>query len=486
MRYKILLYPCIFILLFSTIYTCYTREEDQPIFPDTYGYLIVSLKNPWKSHRTPGLGLYLRILGARDPLRTFIEKKIRLAQFDDINTSIATNPPIRCLLRNLRLANACFLGIGLTLLSIALSRFFPIPNKCPWLPPTGCAILTAFCVWGGRLVPMNFVLADTLTLILTPYVLGCLLFFLHGHKFRWLLAASLLAAYTFLVKPAFAFLPFLCGLICAWQIIVSLLARAYAKARSALLIGITLSLCTLAWPLWLYWHGGIFVPSQIAARNNACFAFFLAQPGDERLFKDDKLQTLIKRLVKMKSEVAVWAAETMKLQYPPQGASAKNIYFHSTLNEVITFRIPGMLAELGYPPNKKIEWQKTVMSFAPVIIGHHFGNYIEMVVLNFVSAFNQLEIHHAHAAWISDHYKIVFIFILLGILIGNKQLRIPILLFIATHILHMLFLSIGLCIEQRYVETTEIYMFFSFLISLYSLALQIYKKYNDIKYIITN
>lgn len=274
-RLPVFFYLFLFLALISIIFSNYARKSDSVLFPDTIGYLSTSIAQPWAGLRTPGFPLYLQTLGALKPLQDF--RKVHRGPLDKLNALIHSNAFVNRFFRNLRLANTGFLAWGLTFLSFALAQLLPA-KKWPCLQRLSAGALIISTRY-GMMVSMDRILADTLALILVPYVLGALLLFFHSHKSRWLVGASLLAAYFFLVKPAFAFFPFLCGLICSRELGKNLFHKHYARACSALLTGGLLTALTLAWPLWLFWHGGIFVPSQLVGWNNFGFVFF--SPGPE-------------------------------------------------------------------------------------------------------------------------------------------------------------------------------------------------------------
>lgn len=474
--YTCCFYLVLFLILFFLIFfnNVDNYKRDFVIGGDTYGYPHTQIERPWAGLRTPGFFLYLKALGAQKPLQDFFILHGRSLQ--EMNAAIRSHAFVNSFFRNFLLANTVFLALGLTFLSFSLAKVLPSENR-PWLQQLSAAALIIVCTRYAILLPLQRVLADSLAIIIVPYAMGTLLLFFHGHKFRWLLCASLLAAYSFLVKPAFAFLPFLCGLICAWELGKSLIHKHYVQARSALLTGILLSAATLAWPLWLFWHGGIFVPSQISAKNNFGFVFFITKPGDEALLQNERDKKILMKIHELQPEITTYVQSMAKnIDINKKDLSTLQLYYRTALNYVIGARImPDIWKELGLDYSY-LGINKIVSSFAPTIIREHFDDYLKIVASSFLGAFNQLypkQIHFASAKWISSHYRRTACLILLGLLFGIPQLRVPILLFTSTHVLHMLCCSIGSCMETRYVSTTEFCMLLAFLISLYSLSLRL-------------
>ena len=503
-------------LFFSLFCTAYVNNSQNPWFADTDGLVMhTSMSKPWRWFRTTGMRIYLKVLHTAKPLDDFYretsiplyEKYNQWSAIDRMNEIIRSEAPGTGVFKYLKLANVCFLALGLTLLSLALSRSIcpgHLPEKQQWLSRSGIAVMVVFCTRFGAMTPMDRIIADTLVTIIVPYVLAFLLLFFQTGKYRWLLAASLAAAYAFLVKPAFAFLPLICGLVCAWRLVKNLLARRLSKARSALLVGLLLSLATLSWPLWISWHAGFFAPSQLSAWNNFAFAFFLTKPGDENLVKDEKAQAMVKKLHELTPIVVQEAKERRVLDvYPPSDLSSLQLYYREEINPVLWFHLPRIWKELD--PNHSeiyssmVEFYKLVSLSAPRIIQAHFDDYLKLVASNFLGAFNQLPPpsyadavvresrwqygnnikllppnRYAEALWISDHYRLTIFIICAALLLGLRQFRTPILLLAITHILHMAFCSIGSCIEDRYVASTEFLMLLAFELALASLALRLF------------
>lgn len=451
------------------------KKNKEFIFPDTYSYPAISIKHPWDSLRTPGFDLYLMALGADKPLQTFLRDN-PLPRWKQTNQLINSNTFVKTFFRNLCLANAFFLSLGLCFLCYALSNVIPPLERHLWFRRCISVCFVLFSVCNGRLVPINRVGADALTLILVPYAAGALLLFFHRHKFRWLLVASLFASYSFLVKPSFASLSLICGLICAWELFENLFQKHYARARSAFLIGLVLSVTTLAWPLWLFWRGGLFVPSQISAYTNLGFVFYLTQPGDEALVHDEKSKKILLKILELQPIIATRTKERVKeLKLPPRDLSSLQLYYQTSINHVIWIRMLQTLREVGINM-KPLEVNKAVSSFAPIIIREHFVDYFKIVASNFLSAFNQLHLkraHHARAKFISSHYKLTACIILVALVFGIRQLRVPIFLLTSIHIVHILFCSIGSIAETRYVTITEFCMLLAFLLAIYSLVLHL-------------
>lgn len=465
----------LFILFFAVTFNYAMKHNKEFIFPDTYSYPGISIKHPWESLRTPGFDLYLIALGADKPLSTFLHDNPSVG-WQQKNQLIRSNAFVQSFFRNLCLANAFFLSLGLCFLSFALGKVIPPSERCLWFRRILSASFVLFCTCNGMLVPINRVGADALALILVPYAAGALLLFFHRHKFRWLLVASLLASYSFLVKPSFASLSLICGLICAWELVKNLFRKHYARARSAFLIGLLLSLTTLAWPLWLFWHGGLFVPSQISAYTNLGFVFYLTQPGDENLVQDEKSKKILLKIQELQPIVAKRTEERVKeLKLPPADLSSLQLYYYCSINHVIWTRMLQTLREVGINL-KHLEVNKEISALAPIIIREHFKDYVKIVASSFLSAFNQLPLkrtYHARAKFISSHYKLTAFIILLALLFGMRQMRSTLLILISIHILHILFCSIGSIAETRYVAITEFCMLLAFLLALYSLIFRL-------------
>lgn len=179
-------YLFLFLLVFLTITSDTSGRHWGTISFATGSYSYSSLKSPWDNVRTPGFALCLRLIGAGKSLRNFKENNrfTDSSGLNKLNQRIASDAFINSSFRNLRLANTGFLALGLTFMCFALGRGLPPVGKWPWFRRMSAAALVLFCVRWGRLVPMGYVMADTLALIITPFAMGCLLLFFQNHKFR--------------------------------------------------------------------------------------------------------------------------------------------------------------------------------------------------------------------------------------------------------------------------------------------------------------
>lgn len=477
-------YLILFIVLFFISINISKEKKWKSFDNDTVTYINTSIKNPENDVRTPGMRLYLQMLNVRKPIGILISKyESYYENYNLINKEIEDDIFKHIFFYNFLLTNTFLLCLGLVFLSYTLSIY--LYGYCfgikfisqVWKARFVSALFIILSLIGGSMLPMNYIMPDTVVQIIVPYIVASLLLFIKGNKLVWLFLAGLLSAYAFLVKPSFAFFPLICGIICLWQIVKKLILKKYVLAIKFVAIGIVISICTLIWPLWISFKAGFFVSSQLSAYNISAFAFYLAAPGDENMFHDEKLRDVVKGLFNIQCKIK----EEKGNFFPIAGKSKLSSfqqYYHETLNPVIWHKIPTMLSQYGYkhPWENFLEYNRTIGSFAPSIIKKHWKDYLWIASSNFFGAFNQLlPVHYAHAWWISDHYRIAIIFIIIALLSGWKNLRKPILLLAVVHVLHMFFCSMALCIEDRYVSTTEWCMLLAFLLAILSLLINLFR-----------
>lgn len=484
--YKSIFYIIVFCFFFYLAICQVNKRGWDTIGYDTWSYFDITIDKPWEAHRSPGVLFYYKLLHADNKIRCFTKQQIG-KEFNPKNVEklIKKNYTVNNFFVKITLINCFLLSISLTFFVYALSVYLDNKYKFAWRIRLLSSSIVLFSIFVANIIPMNMISSDPIAQICTPLITSFLLLFFTSHRLIQLFSACFLAAFSFLVRPAFAFFPLLCGTICCWELIKSLWHKYYCRALNFLIIGLLLSIMTIAWPIWLYSHGDIFVPSQLSAYNNMGFAFHLVKPEDENIFADEKQKEIVKKLLIMQVEISSWASKEDNIIHPPTHAwdlAELQRYYRFTLNPLIWNKLPAMLGEYLEPAPYYLSLNRLVASFAPAIIRAHWNDYLKIVLSNFMGAFkffpantNYAYMEHTHIPWISDNYSIVFFIILLSFIFGCKRARVPILLFVSIHVLHMFICAIGSCMENRYVDVTEFLILTAFFLSLLSLLLRLRK-----------
>lgn len=467
---KILLY-IIYIIFFCIITLCVLFKNSERGWPvithDTASYFnIKPFENPWFSVRTPGTYFYYSLLGQSKIIRFLLSQNHIMRNLpDSLNKEIEQNILLKSYFKKLELINAVLFTAGLIFLVYSIKQFllFTVFKNHPILSILFISSIAFIIIFLGNIGPMNTINADPIVQILTPYFAASILLFIKSKKLFWLYFSIILSSFSFLVKPAFAFLPFINGLI-----ILGLLFNTkfkIAKKVLKLLCSLfMLSLTTLIWPFWLYFSGGILVPSQISAYTNSGYIYFTLLDSDLKLFENKSQYSIIASFLALRKE------NNININFQDDNLYTIQEVYRKNLNPLIWRSIPDSLSH--YIDHKKylISYNSLIKSIFNPVIKENLDTYFRIILSNFLVSFNQLlPQRYAYAWWISDHYIRTLIVIIIAVMLGVKTYRIPIVFFTLIHSLHMAFCSIGSCIELRYVATTEYFLLIAFFLSLLSL-----------------
>lgn len=439
---------------------------------DTRRYWDPSFSDPWRSHRTPGLKMYIKAIGAYEatkkimPLGENIEKRTIIALNDEeANTAF----------KRIANANYLLLSISIAILAVALACHISLP---------AAIFMPLIFLHLTKLPSPSLILADQLAAILTILFTAIGLFFIKNKNLVFLFSASLCAAYAFLVKPAMITLVVIAGIL----IFVSLIYSYNDKSRriKIALIGIFFSICALIWPINLYMKGGLLVINQMSARTETMRAMYLLQPGDELLFSDPADKKLVTEFLRRKPNVDRKLDE-LYFQDGRDNYSKAFIYKHSTNAYRRFYKEVFRKIRSGVKLNM-LEWNKVSKSVCKPIIAAHFDENVKVIGRSFLTAFgwyydynqspfsnNILRKHFNHKISFAVYIGI-FLVILSAMAVGHKPMRYVVIFVACLHPLACLLNSIGYTVLQRYAETTEWSLLLAFMLALWSLAVKISHK----------
>lgn len=473
-RWEFLLAILIFISTFTLVEIKASFVETKTgthLNNDTPSYLYGKLSEPWLTVRTPGYQLYLTALGDLEALRNVVtlgnEGDLLGKSLEEREKVIVNNPLAHHFFKNLAIKNNIIFSIGITFLCFCLAKY--IPPYSLHIIQVSISFFIIFCsLLICRTNPIQFANADTIGFIFLPFSIGFILLYFYYQKKIFFCIACILSAWLFLIKPAYIFMSLICGLICAYKIIRGILQKKFKLVASFFGLGLLLLLLTMSWPIWLYMHGGIFVPSQLSYLTNIGYSMYFLQKDDEAMFDDPEIKDFIKTLIEKKEELHTKELTSHVKNIPPQTSKDKLFYYHTTLvpSLLLYIKIRGANAAWFSP----YEETKFVNRFAPLLKKKYFADYLELVGMSFLSAFNYHPLLTlSHTLFISQHYLLIGIFIILALITSPQPLRIPIITFLAVHLTHIAVCSLGHVVESRYIATSEYCMTIAVILSLYGL-----------------
>lgn len=467
-----LLRICASIAVFICIFFYYQNDiEKWRVQPDTPSYLGKNyLSDPWATHRTPGMAIYLGVIGAKDELKEAFQKFPAAVDFNKFGKQ---DENIHSLGKKIAFCNLLLLGLSFSFLCFALSTF---------IHPLVSLFFILVSIYLGAVPSPKFILADLPACSLTGIFTAFGILYAKYRKNILLFFLSCCAIFACLLKPAMFFLALVAGCMLGYALLLSLRARNLKNALASLCIGVFLTAGTLSWPFLLFLHSGLFVPSQISATTKNMFAIYLLQEGDDELFTDPKLKALVADLIRHKPEAD---EEINKLVYKNKRNlySKANIYVNS-VNYYGHRYFFDKCKRNGYGRMSNIEYARLAKQMSDPIIHKHFGEYIETIGRSFLSAFGAYKDIKSGIWWrnqLGSQSVILFILcylcIVCSLIFGVKYLRYPIGLLAVLHITSVIFTSIGHAVLPRYLEITEWSFVLALVVALWALLLRILQSF---------
>ena len=459
---SIAIFFCIFIFYHNDI-------EDWQTSPDTHSYVGDNFfSNPWGTGRTPGMSLYWKAIGAKGELKK-ATRKFRHAV--DFNNQGKKDEKINSLGKKLVRYNIILIGISFSLLCFALSSY---------IHPPLAFLFTASCVYFGAIPPPKHILADLPVCSLTGIFVALSILYSKYRKSVLLFLICGCAAFACLVKPGMFFLPLIAGCMVAYQLLVFIRSRYLKKALITFCIGLFLILGTLSWPILLYIHSGIFVPSQITSISNNMFAVYLLQEGDEQLFTEPKQKAFVADLIAHKPEADAEIDKMVYTERKRSEASKAHIYLHS-VNYYGYKYFSATHKRNGYDRLSRIEYARLSKEIADPIIKKHYGEYLKTVGRSFLSAFGAYE-DLPYSLWWRlglganslGVFIVSYIFLFCAIFFCTKNLQYTLVLLTFIHVASVTFMSLGHAVLARYLGITEWSFILALEVGAYSLARKIF------------
>lgn len=441
------------------------------ISPDTHGYWNVKYSDSWYSMRSPGVAMFLDVLGQRDKIAHFAEGNWGSSQ--KLTVAFKQNEEADATLKKVTLMQILLFATAMAFLTLAVSSF---------LPPAFAMIVSLLSFFLTRVPRPEEMMADPLAASCLIIFCAFLLFFLSTKKIGYLCGASVIGVYGFLVKPVLIFMPGIAGLIIFYCIIKH---RKKIKYVTILFfLGCALTAATAYFPFMLYIQSGNITVGQLSGLTQMMHALFLAEPDDAKLVKDDTARAIFIRAMEKAEGIKTESYFRDKESHPLTVAyhSCANVYgyqvFPAAYRDFLTVK-PYFLRnsfpiaqEIAKPILQKHRWENFKLA-ASSFIGA-FGAYEEVSTSPLLERLNK----YSTSRFI---FPLLFMLALMALFIGREGLKLPILLFMAMHILHIAASSYGHGILIRYVKISEWSFLFAGFLALYSVCVVLICRFFNMK-----
>lgn len=435
--------------------------------PDTPGYWVYNYLQPWQGVRSPGYPLFLDAIQQRKPLSTFFlaNKKPILEQLrEERGFILAQDVLADNHMQRVVVAQALLLAFSLGVLALALTKFMPI------ILSTAAPL---FAMNLSMLPPPQDMLADPLAAVCSILFCALALFFLNSGEIRRAALMCVVAVFGFLVKPAMIILAIIAGITIGVRMVQSLSLKIKLLKLSAIGAGLTLGI--LAFPLQLYFTGGIFTTGQLGATVKIMRALSVAVPEDIQYMPTLESRAVLAKTFEIKQNLLAqdtkWTASNgHSPAYTYNGLI--NFYGFKLYPKSVAEALPGQQLTIldNYRLMDKIA--------KPILTAHKleclgimlhsfigaFGAYDDFIVAPFLKHFDNKKI-------LRYLYPFLYIFILITLLKSRQSLRMPIFVTFSIHFLHIITSSIASHVMLRYLQITEWSLFVSFILALYSIWL---------------
>jgi hypothetical protein len=331
----------------------------------------------------------------------------------------------------------------------------------------------------NRIFIPESLLSESLAIPMLMFISACILLYCKSKQWRYLILSSILSSIAFLIRPSCAFTVVIVGSLVLYALLSQ--RQVIKKVLPAFLCCCIFLALSAIYVLKISIYAGTFVPGLVYTPNANQFSLYLLEQSDINYIKNERVKVFAQTFIDSKQEINHLLSTKYKVNVTKYKTDKPNFEEWITLGAHyahVGFDL--VLNKVGYRPD--IKQSKELFR---VVTSNHRLDYFILILGNIKASLGQNDNMHfsnfAHNNIEIKLYIMCMILIIISIITGLQNLRLPILVITSFHLVHIILVSISIPLQSRFVYFTEWYMIIAFCLSIYSLLLMMiqnkYKKF---------